>query len=265
MSRDPLRCSELVLSLQARLEPEDEVEIVMDRRRPPEAFKTRSGAGERPAGDRRHNVDADLEVRTKGFAIVPGAATPRAAEEPDADDRARFENILSFRRRRAPRPVRAVGAASAVMVALVLAPPLNLLPDIAGDTPPTVVTTRDPSGQAPPRGPGEPSGGAPAPAIGEKTSSAAATGVSSRPPSSGSEVRASGTRAARAPRPSSAQSAIEEYAARVQAVTGRVVEKAKGLIERVKSEVIAKTMSGATGPSGDKPVVPLKRHRAATP
>jgi len=33
VSRDPLQCSELVLSLQASLEPDDEVEIIMDRRR----------------------------------------------------------------------------------------------------------------------------------------------------------------------------------------------------------------------------------------
>src|SRR5881397_1888590 len=79
-------------------------------------FESESRGQERLPADRRCNTDLDLEVRTKGFAIVPGAAmTPRPREEPDAEDRARFENILSFRRRREPRPGRAVGAASTVM------------------------------------------------------------------------------------------------------------------------------------------------------
>jgi hypothetical protein len=33
VSRDPLQCSELVLSLQSLLDPDDEVEIILDRRR----------------------------------------------------------------------------------------------------------------------------------------------------------------------------------------------------------------------------------------
>ena len=113
VSRDPLHCSELVLSLQGLLEPDDEVEIVMDRRRQRDLFEIDSGQRDQPSVERRRNADVDLEVRTKGFALVPGEATaPRPADEPDAADRARFENILSFKRRRAPRPGRALGAAS---------------------------------------------------------------------------------------------------------------------------------------------------------
>jgi len=116
VSRDPLQCSELVLSLQASLEPDDEVEIVMDRRRERDLFETESRERDRPPVDRRRNADVDLEVRTKGFALVPGAAlSPRVADESDAEDRARFENILSFRRRRELRPGRALGATSAAM------------------------------------------------------------------------------------------------------------------------------------------------------
>ena len=114
VSRDRLQCSELVLSLQASLEPDDEVEIVMDRRRELDLFETESHERDRPRVERRRNADVDLEVRTKGFALVPGAAlSPRAADEPDAEDRARFENILSFKRPREPQPRRALGAASA--------------------------------------------------------------------------------------------------------------------------------------------------------
>jgi hypothetical protein len=100
VSRDPLQCSELVLSLQASLEPEDEVEIVMDRRRARDMFDTKSGAPEPVSVERRHHPDVDLAVRTKGFAIVPAVPmTSRPHEESDAEERARFENILSFRRR----------------------------------------------------------------------------------------------------------------------------------------------------------------------
>jgi hypothetical protein len=43
----------------------------------------------------------------------------------------------------------------------------------------------------------------------------------------------------RAGHPSSTNGAIEAYAARVEEATGRVVSRAKDLIDRVKSEVIA--------------------------
>src|SRR5262245_39854585 len=142
VSRDPLQCSELVLSLQASLEPDDEVEIITDRRRPRGVFESGSAALTSRIGDRRRNTAVDLEVQTKGFAIVPREGlTPRAPDEPDADDRARFENILSFKRRREPRPARMVGAATAVMVALILTPPLNIFPDATSrDAPPSPAT-----------------------------------------------------------------------------------------------------------------------------
>ena len=50
VSCDPLQCSELVLSLQASLDPDDEVEIVMDRRRARDVFDTKSGAPEPVSG-----------------------------------------------------------------------------------------------------------------------------------------------------------------------------------------------------------------------
>jgi len=118
VSRDPLQCSELVLILQASLDPDDEVEIVMDRRRARDVFDTKSGAPEPVSFERRHHPDVDLAVRTKGFAIVPAVPmTSRPREEPDAEERARFENILSFRRRHESRSGRVVGAAGAVMEA----------------------------------------------------------------------------------------------------------------------------------------------------
>jgi hypothetical protein len=115
VSRDPLRCSDLVLSLQASLDPDDEVEIIMDRRRDRNVFETSAAEPDRGLGNRRQNRHVELEVRTKGFAIVPAPLTPRSPTEPDAADGARFENILSFKRSREARPRRVVGAAGAVM------------------------------------------------------------------------------------------------------------------------------------------------------
>ena len=60
-----------MLSLQASLDPEDEVEIVMDRRCPRGVSTAESRGPVRQSPDRRRNTCVDLEVRTKGFTIVP--------------------------------------------------------------------------------------------------------------------------------------------------------------------------------------------------
>jgi hypothetical protein len=105
VSRDPVQCSELVLSLQALLDPDDEVEIIMDRRRA-HVLESERGHHDEPKDSRRQNPDVDLAVRTQGFAIVAASSVTCAAAEPDADDRTRFENIVSFRRSREPRAAR---------------------------------------------------------------------------------------------------------------------------------------------------------------
>ena len=120
------------MSLQALLDPDDEVEIILDRRRERGVFESKSEGLDQPPVDRRHNPHVDLKVRTKGFAIVPAAPmTPRSSTAPDADERERFESILSFKRRREARSEsgRVIGAAGVVMVALILSPPLSSLPD----------------------------------------------------------------------------------------------------------------------------------------
>ena len=266
VSRDPLQCSELVLSLQASLEPDDEVEIIMDRRRACDPFETESRGPDPPPVDRRRNTDVDLEVRTKGFALVPGAAKPRVTEEPDAEDRARFENILSFRRRHERRPVRAVGAASAVMFALILMPPLDMLRDrIPGDAPLTEVTKPEPAQPAPRIGHVEPSGSARTPAVGGQASSVPAPASTSRRPSN-PETQATRARTSRAPRPSKTHDAIEAYAARVEDATGRVVSKARGLIDRVRSEVIGNApMHVGSEPPGEDAPPTAPRRRADSP
>jgi hypothetical protein len=93
-------------------------------RRARDVFDTKSGAPEPVSVERRHNPDVDLAVRTNGVAIVPAVPmTSRPREEPDAEERVRFENILSFKRRHESRSGQVVGTAGAVMVALILAPP----------------------------------------------------------------------------------------------------------------------------------------------
>ena len=242
VSRDPLQCSELVLSLQASLDPDDEVEIVMDRRRARDVFDTKSGAPE-VSVERRHNPDVDLTVRTKGFAIVPAVPmTSRPREEPDAEERARFENILSFKRRHESRSWRVVGAAGAVMVALILAPPPSGFSGRAlRDVTSAELTQPEASGPVPrldriepivaPRAPDvdRPAPRAPSPRIATAT----------RPnPSHPGAMRTTAAPPTPTKHRSSSNGAIETYAARVEDATERAVSKAKGLIARVKIKVI---------------------------
>jgi hypothetical protein len=256
VSRDPLLCSELVLSLQASLNPDDEVEIVMDRRRARDVFDTKSGAP--PVSvERRHNPEIDLAVRTKGFAIVPAVPmTSRPREEADAEERARFDNILSFKRRHESRSGRVVGAAGAVMVALILAPaPSGFFGRVLRDAP---------------------SSAAPAPRLDPADPSVAPPGASELVPPA-SHVPSGGpatlTRPSPAPsavtrtgHPSSANGAIETYAGRVGDATGRVVSKAKDLIDRVTSEVIGSVpMNGGPEPPARKVPVINKRRPADSP
>ena len=266
VSRDPLQCSELVLSLQALLDPDDEVEIIMDRRRPRELFETEPVERDEASRGRRKNPDVDLAVRTKGFAIVPAPPmTPGATTEPDADDRARFENVLSFRRRREPRPGRVVGAAGAVMVALILTPPLSISLDrVPRDAPLTEPAKPEPSERARRDRVDSPSGPAPAPAVGEQPRNApfGAFGASSSP----SDSRATSGRVRGAERPSSLRGALEAYEARFEEASGRALARAKGLVDRVRSDVIGNApMSAAPDPRGDEDPVAARRRPADSP
>jgi hypothetical protein len=181
VSRDPLKCSELVLSLQASVEPDDEVEIMMDRRRECRFEASATELQQLPV-ERRKNLHVDLEVKTKGFAIVPKApVTSRPPAETDSDDRARFENILSFRRKRESRPRRGVGAAGAVMVALVLAPPVGGLSDRVPDDAPSSSGATKPTPAPPASTAGQsPSGAARAPVVSSPPSNAEPPGNASR-------------------------------------------------------------------------------------
>ena len=239
VARDPLQCSELVLSLQATLDPDDEVEIILDRRRERSIFEATNVEPGRGFAERRRNTQVDLEVRTKGFAIVPATLrsgtfrSPRPIAAPDADDRARFENVLSFRRRREARPRRVVGAASAVVVALVLAPPLSS------------VSHRASTEIAPSSG-GAATSSASGASIAPLPGHGSALDNASRPHANQPAAAGSAGR-----EPKSGRGALETYIGRVENATGRIVSKANGLIDRVKSEVVGNApMSASSKPPG---------------
>jgi len=234
VSRDPVQCSELVLSLQTLLDPGEEVEIVMDRRRERAVFDSEPPSG-RPAIDRRANPDVDLAVRTKGFAIVPAAPrATRGPDAPDADERARFENILSFKRRHDGKPARRVGAASAVLVALVLMPPL------------TGFSNRMIQG--------EQSAPMPAAVIAPTPSEA----VGSPAPSHRTVTRFPGAWSRHF---ASTNGIIDAYAASLEEATGRAVAKARGLIDRVTTDVIGAVpmLAGPEAPASAAPAAVTRR------
>jgi len=226
VSRDPVQCSELVLSLQTLLDPGEEVEIVMDRRRAREMFDPEPLSG-RPAIERRANPDVDLAVRTKGFAIVPAA--PRATlgpDAPDADERARFENILSFRRRHDGKPARVVGAASAVVVALVLMPPLTGFSNL---------TIQGWARSSPAARPGAIEQPATTPAPTLASPAAPTEAIASPTPPHRTVTRFPGSWSRHF---ASSNGIIDAYAARLEEATGRAVSRARGLLDRVKTDVI---------------------------
>jgi hypothetical protein len=235
VSRDPLQCSELVLALQAGVEPEDEIEIIMDRRGDRALFDSSVSPGE-PHRDRRRNPDLDLAVKTKGFAIVPaGPRRERAGADPE-DDRARFGNILSFRRARQARPARVAGAAGAIMAALILTPPQS------GPSDPVPGEARAPD-TAPPHG-------------SSLVSRAERLRRVETPGASSSLAHSSGAR----PR-TTQPGVLETYASRVEHATERIVSKARELFTRVNDEVAGKAAvnTGSSPSTADDPLAAKPR------
>jgi len=121
VSRDRLVTGELLEALQMSLDPDDELEIIPDRRRANWSVEAKPGAADQPSIDRRCHLDVDLALKKKGFSIVPApVANPlRIAErlapdvlrspierlplgDSDADNR-ELERILQFKRRQEVR------------------------------------------------------------------------------------------------------------------------------------------------------------------
>lgn len=76
----PFPCSVFVAALQTAVNPHDELEVILDRRRGGPATDANPGAAGQPSADRRRHPNVDVMVRMDGFAIVPLPATePRPA------------------------------------------------------------------------------------------------------------------------------------------------------------------------------------------
>ena len=113
VSRDRLRSGDFIAALRVSLRPEDQLEIIMDRRHGGSSGKSD------PKEDRRRQLRVDLALEADGFAIVPASVDqtkhrtalslllPEAPIErlspEDAEDEERLESILSFKRRRSGR------------------------------------------------------------------------------------------------------------------------------------------------------------------
>jgi len=116
VSNDRLVTGEFLQVLQTSLDPDDEFEIIPDRRRanPSEA---KPGAADQPFIDRRRRLYVDLALKKKGYSIVPApvANPPRIADRLAQDvprspierlslgdseeDNRELERILQFKRR----------------------------------------------------------------------------------------------------------------------------------------------------------------------
>jgi hypothetical protein len=172
VSRDRLRGSDFIAALAASLRPNEQLEIIVDRR---------SGEPSTDwalAQDRRHRPQVDLALKANGFAVVPapsqgGRRTPTSllvpsapssdgAFDDDDDDAERLEAIRSFKRERssnlAPWLVAALVAVAAA--AFILSPTGHALqqtiaqrmsPDTPGSS--SVATSSNAPTTAPPSDP----------------------------------------------------------------------------------------------------------------
>ena len=147
VSRDRLVSGELLQALQLSLDPDDELEIIPDRRRADPSMGAEPDAAEQPSVDRRRDPHLDSRLKKNGFAIVPAlAAGPRAQRTPlslllpempiarvspeDLEDEERLERVRNFKRERAGRLATLLilaGLTGAVVVLVALSPAVKIL------------------------------------------------------------------------------------------------------------------------------------------
>jgi hypothetical protein len=183
VSRDPLKCGEFVDALQMSIDPSEEIEIIVDRRRGQPGDESGPDEGDAPSIDRRHHPHLDVMLHTTGFFIVPGSVSvPGSVTVPgrslavdSEEDRRRLESILDFesqqKNRRRPWWILAglVGLGGVIAAALAFFPAAKTLvsrvrleppppveraatPPVAGQvqTPPVVETPSPPAHVAAP-------------------------------------------------------------------------------------------------------------------
>ena len=146
VSPDRLITGAFLNTLQMSLDPDDELEIIPDRRRANPAVEAKPDAAEQPSVDRRRHPHVDRLLKMDGFAIVPGPAGPRVRKIPlslllpevpvervspdDLEDEERLERVRNFKRKRAGRLATSLvvaGLMSAVVVLLALSPAVKTL------------------------------------------------------------------------------------------------------------------------------------------
>jgi hypothetical protein len=105
VARDPLKCGEFVDALQMSIDPDEEIEIIVDRRRSQPGEESEPDDADAPSIDRRRHQHLDVMLQMNGFFIVPGSVTvPAGSLTLDSEeDRRRLESILDFESQRDDR------------------------------------------------------------------------------------------------------------------------------------------------------------------
>ena len=80
ISRDRLLTAEFLKDLETTLDPDDELEIIPDRRRANPSVEAKPDAAQQPSVDRRRHRDVDSRLKLDGFALVPASATDPTAQ-----------------------------------------------------------------------------------------------------------------------------------------------------------------------------------------
>jgi hypothetical protein len=80
VSRDRLLTAAFLKALETTLDPDDELEIIPDRRRANPSVEAKPDAAQQPSVDRRRHRHVDSRLKLDGFALVPASATGPTAQ-----------------------------------------------------------------------------------------------------------------------------------------------------------------------------------------
>jgi ribosomal protein L40E len=89
VSRDRFLTGEFLKTLETSLDPDDELEIIPDRRRCNPSVEGKPDAAQQPSVDRRRHRHIDSRLELDGFALVPVSATGSTAQRTPRTDRSR--------------------------------------------------------------------------------------------------------------------------------------------------------------------------------
>ena len=147
LSRDRLLTGEFLKTLETTLDPDDELEIIPDRRRATPSVEAKLDAAEQPSLDRRRrHLHVESRLKLDGFAIVPAPATgPMAQRTPgsllfqevpiervcpkDLGEEDPLERVQNFKRKGTARLATSLilaGLVGAVVFLVALSAPLKI-------------------------------------------------------------------------------------------------------------------------------------------